>query len=336
MISMKDTGYGDLFGPANSPYMAGGQQAGGYSPYRERLNMDERLRYGQPRRRTGRAGGATPEDPNEDPYQLQRQGQPAQQQGQPAQQQPVGNYQDYGSVMSGAPATPTGTGVQNPQQWGQAEQMYQNAATNPWFGQAAGGYGQMMETGMPTDQSAAYQASKGVAQQDIVDAMKQAQESMGGSSFGKRYSSAMGRGNQEIASKRMGELGQQTTQQAMAAQEAARQRQLQAAGGMLGAAQGYGANQMGAAGGMAGLGQMQGQYGLNLANSAYQMGSGLYGQQQNQANDLGNYWAGNQWWSNPAIAGLQQGSQYSPEYMYPQYKQSTVGQGLNILGSIFG
>ena len=28
MISMKDTGYGDLFGPANSPYMAGSQQAG--------------------------------------------------------------------------------------------------------------------------------------------------------------------------------------------------------------------------------------------------------------------------------------------------------------------
>jgi len=223
-----------------------------------------------------------------------------------------------------------------PQQFGDANQMFQNAATNPWFGQANDYYNSMAQTGMPTDQSAAYQASKGVAQQDIVDAMKQAQEQMGASSYGKRYSSAMGRGNQEIASKRMGEFAQQTTQQAMQAQEAARQRQLQAAGGMLGAAQGYGANQLGAGSGMANLGNMQNQYGLQLAQNAYQMGSGLYGQQQNQANDLGNYWAGNQWWSNPAIAGLQQGSQYSPEYMYPQYKQSTMGQGLNILGSVFG
>ena len=314
MISMKDTGYGDLFGPANSPYMAGSQQAGGYG----------QSRYGQPRRRAGQAGGSITRDPNED--QLQQQGQQT--------QQPVGNYQDYGSVMGGAPAMPQGTGVQMPQQFGDANQMFQNAATNPWFGQAAGGYEQMMQNGMPTDQSAAYQASKGVAQQDILDAMRQAQESMGASSYGKRYSTAMGRGNQEIASKRMGELGQQTTQQAMMAQEAARQRQLQAAGGMLGAAQGYGANQLGAGSGMANLGNMQNQYGLQLAQNAYQMGSGLYGQQQNQANDLGNYWTGNQWWSNPAIAGLQQGSQYSPEYMYPQYKQSTVGQGLNVARSL--
>lgn len=310
MISMKDTGYGDLFGPVGSPYMAGNQQAG-------------RQSYGNPRKRPG----SVTKDPNEDPTLLQP-GATAQ----PAQQ-PVGNYQAYSQVMGGAPGTPTGTGLQIPQQMGQAEQMYQNAATNPWFGQAAAGYGQAMNQGPVTDQGE-YQLAYGNAQQANQDDIKQAVEKAMG--FGGRYSTGTGRNVADITSRNMGNFQQSYLDRRQQALEQNRQNQLNAMGGMVGAASNYGSNQMNAGAGMAGLGQWQGDYGRGLASDAFNMGSGLYGQQQQQANDLGNYWTGNQWYSNPAIQGLQQGSQYSPEYMYPQYKQSTAGQGLNILKSLFG
>jgi hypothetical protein len=291
--------------------MAGNQQAGG--------------RYGQPRRRAGQAGGSITKNPNENPQQFQGQG------GQ--QQQPTGDYQDYSQVMGGGPGTPQGTGIQMPQQFYDANQMYQNSATNPWFGQAAAGYGQAMNQGPVTDEGE-YQLAYGNAQQANQDDIKQMVEKV--MKFGGRGSTGTGRNVADITSRNMGNFQQSYLDRRQQALQANRQNQMNAMGGLVGAASGYGANQQGAAGGMGNLAGMQNQYGLNLAGQLFNQGSGMYGQQNQQAQDLGNYWQGNQWYSNPALQGLQQGSQYSPEYMYPQYKQSTVGQGLNILGSIFG
>lgn len=312
MINMKDSGFGDIYSMFSMPRPraagAGGQSTTGQTSVTKSPDDEE------PQMSTGAttAGGTV------------------------GTQQSTPAYTDYNNLFSGGAAQQTGTGVQNPEYWNNAAQLYQNAATNPWFEQAAAGYGQMAQNGMPTSSSDWYQNAKAQAGTDVMDILKQINEKASASSYGKRYSNATARTGMDQASRRFGEMGTQFAGMEMGAQEAARNRQLQAYGGLGNLASAYGQNQMNAGQGYQSLGNDQNAYGMNLANQAYGMGQGLYGVSQNQANDLGNYWQGNQWWSNPALQMAMQGSQYSPEYAYPQYKQSTAGQMLNIFSSLFG
>jgi hypothetical protein len=312
MINMKDSGFGDIYSMFSMPRpaMAG---AGG-QPTTGKTSVTKSPDDEDPQMSTGATteGGTVPAQ----------------------QQQPA--YTDYNNLFAGAPAQQQGTGIQGQGYADAAAQLYQNAATNPWFEQAAGMFGQMAQNGMPTSSSDWYQNAKAQAGTDVMDIIKQINEQASSRSFGKRYSNATARAGMDQASRRFGEMGTQFAGMEMGAQEAARNRQLQAMGGLGNLASAYGQNQMGAGQGYQSLQNDQNAYGMNLANQAYGMGQGLYGVSQNQANDLGNYWQGNQWWSNPALQMAMQQSQYSPDYAYPQYKQSTAGQILNIFSSLFG
>ena len=90
----------------------------------------------------------------------------------------------------------------------------------------------MAETGMPTSYSDWYQQAKPVALWDIEEAIKGSAEKAG--LRGERWSTAMARSAADIAAQRMGALGTDWLGRELGAGEAARQRQLQAAGGLAG------------------------------------------------------------------------------------------------------
>lgn len=227
---------------------------------------------------------------------------------------PQPQYEEYGDIFQGGGGeTPTSTGVIQPQQWLDANTLY---------GQAGNLYGQMARTGMPTSASNWYQNAKGQAKTDIYDIIKQINEQQGASGYGKRYSTATARQGMDAASRRMGELGTQFAGMEMGSEEAARNRQLQAMGGLLNTAGGY-----------QGLGNQMTQYPLQLADRAAQYGAGLYGVGQNQANALQQYWQGQQSYSNPWLQyGMGMATQQLP-MTYPQYDQSGFGQLLGAAGS---
>jgi hypothetical protein len=212
----------------------------------------------------------------------------------------VPQYQDYDKLFPGGEGTPNYTGVQQPQEWLNASNFYN----------------QMMQTGMPTSSSQWYQNAKGQAQTDIYDIIKQINEQAGASGYGKRYSTATARTGQEQASRRMGELGTQFAGMEMGAEEAARNRQLMAAGGLLN------------------TGNYLTQYPLQLTDRAMGYGQSLYGVGQNQANQMQNWWASQQPFSNPWLQyGIGMATQQLP-MTYPQYSQSGFGQLLGAAGSI--
>lgn len=213
---------------------------------------------------------------------------------------PTANYTPYADIFPGAPAAPTSTGTVYPSQWTGASDFYN----------------QMMATGMPSSSMAWRQQALPQAQQDIFQGIQQAAEQLGAGSLGKRYGTTMGRTSQDIATKRMNELNTTAAGMQFQADEAARQRQ------------------MGAAQGQTGLGQLMNQYGMDLDQMLYGMGTGMQGQQQNQANQLMQYWLGQQPYSNPVI-GMAQGlaTQQLP-FNYPQYTQGAGSQGLDVLSSI--
>jgi hypothetical protein len=127
---------------------------------------------------------------------------------------------------------PESTGFQYPWQWQTASNVLGRFAEGlptamPWqWGYGSDVAAQMAETGMPASQAEWYQQAKGVAETDILDAIKQAAEQAG--LKGTRWGRPLGRTAQDIAGRTMGRVGLEWTGRELAAQEAARQRQMQA------------------------------------------------------------------------------------------------------------
>jgi hypothetical protein len=165
-------------------------------------------------------------------------------------------------------------GVNAPTEWNQAS----NNATN------------MARTGNATSASDAYMKAKQVAQADTTDAIKQAAEQAG--LGGTRWSSSMGRNAQDIAGRRMAELGSNFAQQEMGAQEAARGRQMEANNQLFGIGSGFAGldtdtrnRALQATGQLSGLGQNMTRYPMELANQAAGMGGQLQGINQGALNN---------------------------------------------------
>jgi len=153
---------------------------------------------------------------------------------------PTGGTMGY---MPPLPATPQ-TNIPWPEQWG--------TATKTLTG--------MAETGMPTTYAPWYQQARQVATQDISDAIRQAAEQAG--LGGMRWSTPLGRTAQDIAGRTMGRVGTEWLGKEIGALEQARQRQLAATGQL------------------APLGQAVGQYPMDIAQRAMQMGQAMTGQRQ--------------------------------------------------------
>ena len=270
--------------------------------------------------------------------------------------------EDTGYLVGGMPGDPGGMGpgtggydmtgyqgaqdFQYPWQWGMAGDVLGSFAQgmptgvpNIW-NQGAGIASQMGQTGMPTDTSPAYQASKKVVEQDTIDAIKQAAEQAGLS--GLRWSTPMGRTAQDIAGRNMAQLGASWTQQEMGAQEAARQRQLEGSNQMFQ----YGAGSAGleesaknrsmqAVSGLQGLGGQYLQAPQDWAQQMYGMGSGMQGQGQ-QA--LDKYYQDFMRLLPENSPWLQMAQQYANPGMgmggAQQYQQGAGGGILDMVGGI--
>lgn len=211
-----------------------------------------------------------------------------------------------------------------PQQWGQASDF-----TN-----------QMMQTGMPVHQSDWYQQAKGVAQTDITDAIKQAAEQarLGGL----RWSTPLGRTAQDIAGRRMSQFGLESMDRELASGEAARGRQMgslpymyQFGAGEAGLAESAKQRALGATQQLMPLGQMRADLPQQLAQTAYGMGTGLYGQQQQGLQSLMQEWLRTQPENSPwmqyamSMAGLPM-----PNMAPQQYNPSSLTSLLGGLGGM--
>jgi len=195
-------------------------------------------------------------------------------------------YQDYtGSYAD--------LGTQYPYEWGTASDVLQNMATHGYateqpdawkwnesdLNQIIGGMG------MPTSYAPAYQASKKVAQTEIEDAIKEAMETMG--MEGLRYSTPAIWKGQDIASRRMAELGSTWTTQELGAQETAMSRMMDAlqqrqtlGGAQAGLTEAAKGRALTAAGELPGLGSLYAQLPIQLANTAAGLGGNMYGMSQ--------------------------------------------------------
>ena len=177
-------------------------------------------------------------------------------------------------------------GYQQPQAWGQAQDIYgQMAKYQPQdpqaWGQAQQGLTGMAATGKPTTADPWYQQMQKVLGSQLKRSGADLAEQFG--LGGMRYSSGLGAQLGQLATEGQERLGAQFLGREMQAQEAARARQMGAYGGLsqLGQMQAglgmFGQQVRGqAAGGLAGLGGMQAQAPLNWARAA----TGTAGAQQ--------------------------------------------------------
>jgi len=247
-------------------------------------------------------------------------------------QQQYPNYQQQGGQF------------QYPQQMNTASDVMTNFAQGaptqmPWqWGQGSNVANQMAQTGMPTSFEPAYQASKGVVQQDIVDSIKQAGEQAGVE--GLRYSTVHDQASKRIAAEKMGQLGAQWTGQELGAQESARGRQMQAlpqmyqfgAGGA-GLTESAKDRGLSAAGGLAGLGQQYANLPMDWSQRMMGMGSQMYGQDQSALNRQYQDYMRMSPENNPYMNyGMQFGQQPS-QMGYQQYQPSLFGQLLGLGGT---
>ncbi|MEE9510429.1 MAG: hypothetical protein V3V81_08045 [Candidatus Bathyarchaeia archaeon] len=183
------------------------------------------------------------------------------------------------------------TGLQMPSPWiqgmaGTQQAMQTGLPTqmpNIW-GNLGGLATQMATTGAPTSQDPWYQQAKQVAGRDIASSIGQAAEQAG--LKGMRWSSPLARQAQEIAARRMGEVGLEWTGRELGALEAARGRQLQAmplmqqvGAGQAGLSEAARQRQFGALPLQLQFGQAVGQYPMDVAQRAMQMGGTMQQQQ---------------------------------------------------------
>jgi hypothetical protein len=212
---------------------------------------------------------------------------------------------DFGDWQQGSyedtlynPRTPQGQGFQFPIEWDVASEMA----------------GNMARTGLPANWSPWYQQAKQRVNYQVKDAIDQAAEQAG--LGGTRWSSALGRTAQDIASRRHADLGTAFTGQQLGALENARARQLQAGGLLQGLGQGY----LNAP--------------MNWAQMMYGMGSGQQGMHQGamdrQRQELMRQYPEYNPWLQQAFGFSGMNSQMMPQ----QYQPSGFGQMLGGLGSI--
>lgn len=137
-----------------------------------------------------------------------------------------------------------GMGFLFPSEWGQAGDYYSGILSGTGAGVGGGGGGRintpsawttglesltpMSQTGMPTSSDAWWNATQDVTNRSINEAIANAAEQAG--LGGMRWSTPLGYTAQDISGKYMGEATQQWADRQMAAEEAARQRMLEATG----------------------------------------------------------------------------------------------------------
>jgi len=152
------------------------------------------------------------------------------------------NWESQGSPAGGGQLPPaqenagyglTGSGFLFPEGWSQSASALGRLGREPIETPSAWTTGldtlnPMAGTGMPTSSDAWWAATQGTTNRTIEDAIKNAAEQAG--LGGMRWSTPLGYTAQDISGKYMGEAAQQWADREMAAQEAARQRQLEATG----------------------------------------------------------------------------------------------------------
>jgi hypothetical protein len=172
----------------------------------------------------------------------------------------------------------------------------------------------MAQTGAPAYQSPWYQQAKQVAAHDITQQIGQAAETAG--LKGMRWSSPLARQAQEIAGRRMGQVGLEWTGRELDALEQARQRQLQATGQLMP------------------LGQMAGQFPMDMAQRMMQMGGTMQGQRMAQIAPLMQEFMRRTPEASPWLQ-MALGATSQPFTQVPQqYQQSPMSQILGIAGMI--
>lgn len=204
-----------------------------------------------------------------------------------------------GMPMPTTPQANYGGSVSMPWQWGQA-------------GQTLGG---MAQTGMPTPYSPWYQQAKQVAGQDIAREIGQASETAG--LKGMRWSTPLARQAQEIAGRRMGEVGLEWTGRELDALEQARQRQLQATGQLMP------------------LGQMAGMFPLDVAQRYMGMGGEMQRQRQAEIAPLyQEFMRGTPEaspWLNLLMGATSMPFQQTPQMYQPSFMSQLLGMGSSAL-----
>jgi hypothetical protein len=190
--------------------------------------------------------------------------------------------------------------------------------------------------GMPTSTTPQYLAAKRQAQYDIEDAIKGAAEQAG--LGGTRWSTPLGRTAQDIAGRRMTELGVATTAQEMAAQEAAAQRMMSGVpmleslgAGTAGLSEAARNRALQGAAGLAGLGGQYAGYDQGLLGQASGLGGQMAGQYNTMAQNLYNNWQRMTPENNPWLSAAMQ---FATGQGMPQ--QYTPGLGSQLLGGLTG
>ncbi len=207
----------------------------------------------------------------------------------------------------------------------------------------------MAQTGQPVSSDEWWATTQGVTNRSIEDAIKNAAEQAG--LGGMRWSTPLGYTAQDISGKYMGEAAQQWADREMAAQEAARQRQLEATGQLYQYGQGQyqmdkdalarrqaaaaaAANaaryaeaqktaQMNAAAqALMGIGGQKAELGLDVVNAMYGMGTGMQASQQNAINSS---------YNNPYMNYANQYLASQPSGQQQTYQPSTAS---NVLGAV--
>lgn len=215
----------------------------------------------------------------------------------------------------------TGYGLDNsgfmyPSEWGQVGDYWSNILSGGGAGGGGGGGGQintpsawttgleslnqMVGTGQPVSSDAWWGATQDVTNRNIQDAIKNAAEQAG--LGGLRWSTPLGYTAQDLSGKYMGEASQQWADREMAAQEAARQRMLEATGQLYQYGQGQyqmdkdalarraaaaarGTGQMNmAANQLMSLGGQKADLGLDVISKMFGMGTGMQDAQQQAIN----------------------------------------------------
>jgi hypothetical protein len=152
----------------------------------------------------------------------------------------------------------------------------------------------------------AYEAAKQAAQYDTKTAIDQAMEGYG--LMGLRQSTPAIAGAQRIAGEQAAKLGAGFARDEMGALEAARARQMstlpyqyQAGAGIAGLEESAKDRALGATGQLQQLGQGRWQMPSQLAQQAYGMGQGLYGQGQAGIGNIMQEWMRQQGFNNPYL-----------------------------------
>ena len=246
----------------------------------------------------------------------------------------------------GTGATSAAGSWQYPQEWQNASgvlnafaQGMPTAVPNEW-NQASQGLNQAATQGATTS-TPWYNQAYGNAQTGISDAIKGALE-QAGMGYGKRYGSATGRNVADIASRGMGQFQQTYLDRVQQAEEANRANQMNAYGQMYNVGAGKaglseaGMNRgMQAAGGLSSLGGQMAQYPMDLAKTAYGIGSGQTAQNNQTANQEYNQWLAQQSYNNPWLQqAMQAGFGYQAPYADQTYQQGAGSQALGAVSSI--